>query len=216
MMHKRPTLEKYDPSLQHKQNLILFAAMQLASILEQMNNLSTQEAKCKRVQLASFFQILSGGSPIFKFESRANLYQFLQIINCPCVHLSHTSEWILSKHIYIYIYIYIYKIQQLAGEAHYMGATCDKSTIVDNTSWLCLQVYLMWNWARNPLLLILQKLDSNGYIAYVLLVVIKEILAYHSKMEPYEIGAKLIFFGANGVSSFHGCKNMVSKQLLGN
>ena len=132
------------------------------------------------------------------------------------------------------------KIQELIGEASYIAVTCDESTAVDNTSWLCLHVYVMQNWSRRPLLLTLQKLDSDGYtadsllavitgilahhgkmepdgyIADSLLAVITGILAHHGKMEPDEIAAKLICFGGDGVSSFQGCRNGVSKQLLEN
>ena len=94
--------------------------------------------------------------------------------------------------------------------------TCDESTAVDNTSWLCLHVYVMQNWNRKLLLLTLQKLDSNGYIADLLLAVITCILAHHGKTEPHEIAAKLICFGADGISSFQGCRNGVSKQLPAN
>ena len=94
--------------------------------------------------------------------------------------------------------------------------TCDESTAVDNTSWLCLHVYVMQNWSRKSLLLTLQKLDSDGYIADSLLAVITGILAHHGKMEPDEIAAKLICFGADGVSLFQGYRNGVSKQLLKN
>ena len=105
---------------------------------------------------------------------------------------------------------------QLIGEASYIAVTCDESTTVDNTSWLCLHVYVMHNWNRKPLLLTLQKLDSNGYIVDSLLTMITRILAYHGKMEPEQIVAKLIYFGADGASSFQGCRNGVSKQLLEN
>ena len=104
----------------------------------------------------------------------------------------------------------------MIGEASDIVVTCDESTAVDNTSWLCLHVYVMHNWSRKPLLLTLQKLDSDGYTADSLLTVITGILAYHSKMELEQIAAKLICFGADGVSSFQGCRNEVSKQLLEN
>ena len=108
------------------------------------------------------------------------------------------------------------KMQQLIGEASYIAVTCDESTAVDNTSWLCLSVYVMHNWNRKRLLLTLQKLDSDGYTADSLLTVITGILAHHGKMEPEQIVAKLICFRANGVSSFQGCRNGISKQLLEN
>ena len=103
MMPKQSTLEKHDVSMRHKQNLGLFAAKRPTSILEQNNNCSTAESKQKRVQLATLFQILSDGRLIFKFQSRAELYQFLQVPNCPHAHWSHTSGWILSEHIYSFV-----------------------------------------------------------------------------------------------------------------
>ena len=86
MMPKRSTLEKHDVSMQHKQNLGLFATKQPTSILEQINNCSTTESKRKCVQLATLFQILSNGHPILEFQSKAELYQFLQVPNCPRAH----------------------------------------------------------------------------------------------------------------------------------
>ena len=107
-------------------------------------------------------------------------------------------------------------MQQLIGDASYIAVTCDESTAMDNTSWLCLHVYVMHNWNRKPLLLTLEKLDSNGYTFDSLLTMTTRILAYHGMMEPNQIVAKLICFGADGVSSFQECRNRVSKQLIEN
>ena len=101
-------------------------------------------------------------------------------------------------------------MQDLISKASYIVVACKKSTDVDNNSWLCLHVYVMENWARKPLLLTLQKLDSNGYTSDLFLGVIIGILSHHGKMEANQIVAKLICFGADGMSSFHHCKNGVS------
>ena len=103
MMPKRSTLEKHDVSMRHKQNMGLIVAKRPTSILEQINNCSTVESKQKRVQLATLFQILSDGRPILEFQSRVELYQFLQVPNYPRAHWSHTSGWILSEHIYSFV-----------------------------------------------------------------------------------------------------------------
>ena len=90
----------------------------------------------------------------------------------------------------------------MIAQACYIVVTCDESMAVDNTSWLCLYVYIVHNWGRKPLPITLQKLESNGSTVDSLLIVITRILASHGKMEPHEIATKLMCFGVDGVSSF--------------
>ena len=75
------------------------------------------------------------------------------------------------------------KMQDLIANASYIVVTCDESTRVDNTSLFFLYVYGMENWARTPLLLILQKLDAKCYTVDALLMMITSILAYYGQME---------------------------------
>ena len=108
------------------------------------------------------------------------------------------------------------RMQDLINEVLYIVVTYDESIAVDSSLWLCLHVYVMENWDRKPLLLTLQKLDFDGYTFDSLLGVIIGILSHHGKIEADQIATKLISFGVNGISSFQGCKNGVSKQLLEN
>ena len=50
-------------------------------------------------------------------------------------------------------------MQELISEASYLDVTCDKTTAIDNSLWLCLYVYVMENWDQKPFLLTLQKLE---------------------------------------------------------
>ena len=165
------------------------------------------------MQLATFFQIFSNGRSMLEFESRQDLYQFLQVSHCPRAQWSYTSGWMLVEYMYTFVQK---KVQDLIKEASYIVVTCDQSTAIDNSLWLCLHVYVMQYWTRKSLLVTLQKLDSQGYTSDVLLAVIIGILSHHGKMEPNHIAEKLICFGANGVSSFQGCRTGMSKQLLNN
>ena len=152
MMPKRSTLEKHDQSSKHKHNLASFAAKRPTSVLQQMAGCTTLEAKRKWVQLATLFQILSDGRSMLEFESRSELYHFLQVPHCPRAHWSYTSGWMLSEHMYTFVQK---RMQELISEASYLAVTCDETTTVDNSSWLCLHVYVMENWGRKPLLLTL-------------------------------------------------------------
>ena len=121
-----------------------------------MADCTTLEAKRKRIQLATLFQILCDGRSMLEFESRFELYYFLQVLHCPCAHWSYTSGWMLSEHIYTFVQK---RMQELISEASYLAVTCDETIAIDNSSWLCLHVYVMENWSQKPLLLTLQKLD---------------------------------------------------------
>ena len=113
---------------------------------------------------------------MLEFESRSELYHFLQVPHCPRAHWSYTSGWMLYEHMYTFVQK---KMQELISEASYLAVTCDETTAVDNSSWLCLHVYVMENWSRKPLLLTLQKLDSDGYTSDSLLAVTIGILTHH-------------------------------------
>ena len=156
-----------------------------------MANCTTLEAKQKRVQLATLFEILCDGRPMLEFESRSELYHFLQVPHCPRAHWSYTSGWMLSEHMYTFVQK---RMQELISEASYLAVTCDETTAVDNSLWLCLQVYVMENWGQTPLLLTLQKLESNGYISYSLQAGIIGILTHHGKIEADQIATKIICF----------------------
>ena len=107
-------------------------------------------------------------------------------------------------------------MQELISEALYLAVTCDETIVVDNSLWLCLHVYGIENWGQKPLLQTLQKSNLDGYTSDSFLAVIIGILTHHGKIKADEIAAKLICFGADGVSSFQNCRNGVSKQLLEN
>ena len=164
-----------------------------------MASCTTLEVKQKWVQLATLFQILCDDRSMLEFESRSELYHFLQVPHCLRAYWSYTSGWMLSEHMYTFVQK---RMQKLISEASYLAVTCDKTTTVDNSLWLCLHVYIMENWGQKPLLLTLQKLDLDGYTSNSLLAVIIGILIHHRKIEANQIAAKLTCFGANGVSSF--------------
>ena len=82
------------------------------------------------------------------------------------------------------MYMFVQKrMQDQINKASNITITCDESTTVDNNSWLCLHVYVIENWARKPLLLILQKLDSYEYTFHSIVGVIIDILSHHGKTE---------------------------------
>ena len=84
----------------HRKNLKLYAAKAPTTVLEQVNNCTTLEARKKRVQFATLFQLLSEGRPMLEFESRFSLYKFLNVPDLPAAHWCDTSGWAMASYMY--------------------------------------------------------------------------------------------------------------------
>jgi hypothetical protein len=52
----------------HRKNMRLYATKSPASVLEQVNQCTSLEARKKKVQFATLFQMLSDGRPMLEFE----------------------------------------------------------------------------------------------------------------------------------------------------
>lgn len=64
-----------------------------------------------------------------------------------------------------------------------------------------------------PLLITLQKLESDGATADNLTALLVGVLGVRGDLDHHEIATKLVCFGADGVSAFHGCRTGVTVQL---
>jgi hypothetical protein len=65
----------------HKKNMALFNARAPDTVLQQLNQSNRLEREKKKVQFATLFQILADGRPMLEYESRAALYEFLNVPN---------------------------------------------------------------------------------------------------------------------------------------
>lgn len=92
--------------------------------------------------------------------------------------------------------------------------TCDETTRIDNTSWIAIHLYVMQNWVQVPLLIHLQKLESNRTTSHSLTSTLTTTLATHGRLQPIEISTKLVCFDADGTTFlFEGKQKGVTKLL---
>lgn len=94
---------------------------------------------------------------------------------------------------------------------------CDELTTIDNQSWLFVHAYVIDDWKQLPLLLNIYKVVDET-IAHNMTSLIAKSLGQHGVnmggLSEIDIASKLVCFGANGVTFFHGVKGGVIIQLM--
>lgn len=210
MALKWDTISKHAHRKVHKANLLLYAAKRPSSVLQQINNCTSIEARRKQVQFATLFQLLCAGRPMVEFEAKQSLFRLLETPNCPSMHWSAGVGWLMAEHMYSFVQE---KIKAMIKSAQFIALTCDETTGVDNCSYIVVHVYIMLDWVRVPLLLTLQKLESDGATADNLTTLLMGIVGVRGDLDALAIATKLVCFGADGVSAFQGCRTGVTVQF---
>jgi hypothetical protein len=103
MAPKWDTIFKHGQRDCHKKKTLLYATRRPTTVLEQIQGCNTVESGRKRVQFATLFAILSAGRPMQEYKSREELYQFLNVPECPSMHWCHGSGWLMAEHMYDFI-----------------------------------------------------------------------------------------------------------------
>jgi hypothetical protein len=205
------TLLSHDRRTKHKKKMLLYASRRPTSVLEHVNQNNSIEAKRKHVQLATLFQVLSDGRPMAEFCSKLALYEFLGVPNLPRVHWSTGVGWLMAEHMWDFVLV---RFKEMILAANYIALTCDETTAIDNRSYMCVHIYVMLFWVRFPMLVHIQKLESDGGTSDNLLQVILMTLAMKGGLSEDFIAQKLLYFGADGAAEIQGAHTRVSKKLL--
>ena len=145
-----------------------------------------------------------------EFQPRFELYEFLNVPELPRKHWSDGSGWVMAEHLYNFVK---QKIMSLVSSAAYFALLADETSACDNSSWIAIHAYVLVNWCRVPLLLTIQKLESDGATSNNLTTVIMDALSMGGGVSDAEIAERLLYFGVDGVSSFQGLKTGVTVQI---
>jgi len=193
----------------HRKNLRLYAAKPPATVLEQLNNCTTVEARKKRVQFATLFQLLSDGRPMMEFESRQSLYKLLQVPDLPAAHWCDNSGWVMATYMYKQV---MEETKRLISAARFVAVTVDEVTAVDNSSWLSVHAYIVQDWIRIPLLISLQRVECSPTAENLTELIVGSVSA-GGGLDAEGIATKVLSFGADGASALQGNRTGVTLQL---
>lgn len=163
----------------------------------------------KMIQLCTIFQILSCGHPMKIYPNYMKYLYFLQVPNFPSCHWSIPSGWEWEK--------YLAQeekddMQEKIANDRFLSLSLDEVTTIDNTSWICMSIYMVIGHIRHSYLLGIHKMSdcsTPGNIYELVANSLKEI----GGMNLLMIAKKLVCVGADGASVMRGQRNDLCVKL---
>jgi hypothetical protein len=96
--------------------------------------------------------------------------------------------------------------------AKFVSVSCDEVMTQSRESWALFTAYVVVDWERRPVPLLVTRL-YNGASSATMLKTLLETLEQYGGLPGPEIAAKFVSFGGNGVSVFQGVRTGVTIQL---
>jgi len=112
----------------------------------------------------------------------------------------------MAEHLYGFFIVALKAVVQFASV---ISISADEVTVVDNTSWIGVHVYVMNGWEREPHLLHLSCVFDAGTADHLTEVIMHALMA-EGGLTREQIARKLVCFGTDGVSKFQGSRSGVT------
>lgn len=104
------------------------------------------------------FQVLSDGKPICEFLFKFSLYDFSHVLDLLRRHSTSGLNWlIMVEHMYSFVKE---KYKSILSIVTYIALTIHKYTLVDNTSWIAIHLYMTLDWRHMQLLIGIPKVEK--------------------------------------------------------
>eukprot|EP01018_Ginkgo_biloba_P020839 Gb_12925 [translate_table: standard] len=163
----------------------------------------------KTVQLSTVFHILSRGRPMTDFPEYMNFLSFLEVSNFPTSHWSISSGWEWARYL---AQVEMEDLLEKIQNSIFLALSLDEVTAIDNTSWVCMNIYTVEGHIRKAHLLAIHKMQVNSSAESLFEVVIKNLKDIGG-MSNAMIAQKLVCGGANGASVMQGQRNGLCVRL---
>lgn len=132
--------------MQALQELALVCSKAPSTVLQQLNQCTSLEARKKRVQFTTLFQLLADGWPMVEIESRQALYKLLEGLDMPSTHWYDTSGWVMAMYMYKQV---MQETGRMIVDARFLVVTMDEVIAVDNNNFLSVHIYIVCDWVKD-------------------------------------------------------------------
>jgi hypothetical protein len=194
---------------QHVKNEKRYFARVGETIAVQFAHGAVKERKRKLVQFRLLFWILSQGRPMSDFEDSRELFQQLQVPDCPRKHWSAFAGWDMAESMSVVLANHTKKV---ISQARFFAISADEVTTIDHESWLSVHIYVCIGFKRVSIMLGLFRLvEGNG--ATAVKEAISTCISWQAGFSESVVAERLVCFGADGVSVFQGARAGVTQQL---
>lgn len=162
----------------------------------------------KKIQLSIVFHILSKGHPMIDYPDHTKFLSFLQVSNFPSSHWSVTNGW---KWVRYLAHIEDDDLKQKIANARFLALPLHEFTTIDNTSWICMSIYMVNYHIRHSCLLGIKNMRETSTTKNIYELVLNSLK--ESGMDHLMIAKKLVCVGAYGASMMQGQRNRVCVRL---
>ena len=163
----------------------------------------------KKCQFVVILNMLLIGRPTTDYPSYRDVLSFLECPLIPFKHWSVSTRWGIVECLHAVVQN---RVKFALQECQFFSLTCDEVTTVDCQTWISVHVYVVKDYVRVPLLLTLEQViggTGSDNLTRVLLDVLWEV----GGLTREQIQEKLLCFGADGATVFHGVRGDVPVQL---
>ena len=142
------------------------------TIISQFGKTMERNLLSKTTQLSIVFHILSRGHPMTDYPYYMKLLSFLQVSNFPSSHWSVTSGWEWAKYL---AQVENDDMKEKIANARFLSLSLDEVTAIDNTSWICMSIYMVNDHIRHSYLLGINKMRKSSTAENIYEVVLNSL-----------------------------------------
>ena len=154
----------------------------------------------KTLQLSIVFYILSNGRPMKNYPKIEKYLSFINVPNFPSSHWSMTCGWEWAQYL---AQVEKDDMKEKIANATFLSLSLDEVTAIDNTSWICMSIYMVNDHIRHSYLLGIHKMTKSSTAENIYELVI-DSLKEIGGMDHSMIAEKLVSVGADGASVMQG------------
>ena len=133
----------------------------------------------------------------------------LKVKHNPAKHLTNTSGWEMAEAMHE---IVLQSTRDAITDCNFISCSADEVTTINNQQWISMHIYVMQQWQRMPILLILERIEVGATSTNIIQIILQSLLTLGGLTEE-GIGRKLVCFGCDGDSVFQGHRTGVTTQF---
>jgi hypothetical protein len=126
----------------------------------------------KRQQMGIIFHLLTTGRPMVDYTAMRPLLQFISVPKLSKWHWSDSAGWMLAECMIRQIEA---KALDTVSSARFFLVSCNEVTSIDNGSWISIHYYVVQNWNRVPILIMLEQVKEQTTSTNFLEIILKAV-----------------------------------------
>ena len=179
------------------------------TITSQFGKMMEANLLSKTLQLSTVFYILSNGRPMIDYPKMSEYVSFINAPNYSSSHWSMTSGWEWAQYL---AQVEKEDMKEKIASATFLSLSLDEVTAIDNTSWICMSIYMVNDHIRHSYLLGIHKMSNSSIAENIYELVIKSLKEIGG-MDGLMITKKLVCVGADGAAVMQGQRNGLCVRL---